>query len=80
MYMNVHRQKMEETQMSNNLWMDVQIVVYPHNRILSNKNKQTIDGCRSIGEFQNDYVQEEAEKQGAHTVTFHLYKILQNEN
>lgn len=43
MYMNVHRQKMEETQMSNNLWMDVQIVVYPHNRILSNKNKLLMD-------------------------------------
>lgn len=42
--------------------MDVQIVVYPHNRILSNKNKQTIDRCSSIDEFQNDYVQGEAEK------------------
>lgn len=34
--------------------MDKQILVYPYNIIVSDKNESTIDRCNNKDEFQND--------------------------
>ena len=83
--MNVHRQKLAPIQLSNIMWMDVQMLVYPYNRMLSNKNELTIDRCNNIDEFQwLCWGGGPGGKPGGkevHSVYSHLYKFhLQNAN
>ena len=51
-YMNIDRQNLASIQLSRNMWMDTELLVYPYNRILSNKNDLIIDEYNNTEEFQ----------------------------
>lgn len=63
--------------MSNNKAMDKQILVYPYNIIVSDKNESTVDRCSNMDEFQNDYAEwwkKPENKKEVHAVHLHVYK------
>lgn len=65
LYISVHsnfiynNSKVERAQIAISRWMDKQIVVYfPNGILLSNeKNEQTIDACKGMGESHRRYVE-----------------------
>lgn len=51
-------------------------MIYPYNRMLSNKNWWTIEMCNDMDKCQNHYARQKC----VHTVWFHLHKCVENTN